>query len=71
MSNKARILKFEFIKDETGCVKYIEAAGPSSVEKPTEKIASGSLFHETDTKSIYAFDEVSGEWVFQMKLSEE
>ena len=69
--SKARILKFEFIKDETGYVKYIEAAGPSDAAKPTENIASGSLFHETDTKKIYAFEESTGEWIEQMKLSED
>lgn len=69
--SKVRIHKFEFIKDETGAnLKYIEAAGPSSAEKPTAMIAEGSLFHETDTKKIYAYNEDNG-WIEQMKLSED
>ena len=69
--SKVRIHKFEFIKDETGAdLKYIEAAGPSSAEKPTARIAEGSLFHETDTKKIYAYNEDNG-WIEQMTLSED
>ena len=58
----------------TGEVKYFEFAGLSTDTKPTHGIATGSLFHEIDTKKVYAYDEdgLSGsEWIEQMTLSEE
>lgn len=44
---------------------YIEAAGLSGDAKPTERIVTGSRFHEVDTGIEYAFDEVSGIWTAQ------
>lgn len=41
---------------------YIEAAGPSTVTKPTAGIVNGSVFAETDTGRMFIFDEDSGEW---------
>lgn len=57
-----------------GQAKYYEFAGTSDDTKPTEGIATGSLFHEVDTKKVYAFNEDASsgeEWVEQMTLSEE
>ena len=34
-------------------------------------ISTGSLFHEVDTTKIYAYNEVSGEWIEQMQLGED
>lgn len=45
-----------------GSVKYCEFAGLSTDEKPTEKVATGSLFLEVDTGAIFAFDEEGEEW---------
>lgn len=45
-----------------GTVKYCELAGLSTDTKPTETIATGSLFLEVDTGAIFAFDEVSENW---------
>jgi hypothetical protein len=45
-------------------------AGSSEAEKPVnDLISSGSLFHEVDTKTVYAFNEDADsgeEWVEQM-----
>ena len=38
-------------------VSYIEAAGLHDDTKPTDGIATGSLFLETDTGDVYAFSE--------------
>ena len=46
----------------TGDKKYIEAAGNSIEEKPTEDIITGSLYFEVDTGKFYAFDEMSATW---------
>lgn len=43
-------------------VNYIEAAGLSTDTKPTDGIATGSLFLEVDTGDFYAFDEDGGTW---------
>ena len=47
---------------------YCEFAGLSTDSKPTENVATGSLFHEVDTKKIYAFN--GTEWVEQVTLGE-
>lgn len=44
---------------------YFEFAGSSSETKPTERVATGSMFFEVDTKTVYAYDEESAEWVVQ------
>lgn len=43
-------------------LRYIEAAGLSTDEKPTEGLVTGSRFTEVDTGDVYAFDEVGGAW---------
>ena len=52
----------------SGNLKYVEISGLSTEVKPTENIATGSLFHEVDTETIYAFNATSGEWVGQLEL---
>ena len=47
---------------ENGYVNYVEAAGLSTDTKPTDGIATGSLFLEVDTGDVYAFDEDGGTW---------
>ena len=47
---------------------YCEFAGLSTDSKPTENVATGSLFHEVNTKKIYAFN--GTEWVEQVTLGE-
>ena len=44
--------------------RYIEAAGLSTEEKPTEKVAAGSIYVEVDTGDVYLFNG-AGEWVKQ------
>lgn len=45
---------------------YVEIAGDNTETKPTELIASGSIFLEVDTGDLYVFDESAnsgaGEW---------
>ena len=48
-----------------GQYRYIEAAGLSTDSKPTERIVTGSKFHEVDTGIDYAFDEESKSWFTQ------
>lgn len=51
---------------------YHELAGLSTDTKPeTDDIATGSLFHEVDTKKVYAYNEdgAAGEkWIEQLTL---
>lgn len=42
--------------------EYMEMAGSSTLTKPTEGIASGSLFMESDTGDVYVFDKPSVTW---------
>lgn len=56
---------------KVGGRQYIEFAGLSTDTKPTDGIATGSLFHEVDTKKVYAFNEDGNsgeEWIEQMTL---
>lgn len=68
---KIRTLVSEFLKDGSGKA-YFEFAGSSAAEKPVnDRICSGSLFHEVDTKKIYAYNEdgdSGSEWVEQVQL---
>ena len=40
---------------------YVELVGESTEEKPTENIAPGSFFLETDTGTLYSLGK-NGEW---------
>lgn len=40
----------------------VQASGLHDDTKPTNNIATGSLFLEVDTGDVYAFDEEGGEW---------
>ena len=51
-----------------GKKKYAEFTGLSSETKPTENLVTGSLFHEVDTASVYAYNATAGEWVGQIEL---
>ena len=42
-----------------------EIYGESSETKPTESIATGSLFIEVDTGDAYFFSESSNDWIKQ------
>ena len=43
-------------------VSYREYAGLSTDTKPTEGVATGSVFLEVDTTDVYLYDEASEEW---------
>ena len=61
-----RLIKAEYILTDK---KYCEYAGLSTDTKPEpDELATGSLFHEVDTASIYAYDESSENWVLQIEL---
>ena len=50
---------------------YFEFAGEHTDDKPTDDtVATGSLFHEVDTKKVYAYGEDSETWYEQMTLGE-
>ena len=57
---------------DTNDVVYYEFTGLSTDTKPVRpSIATGSLFHEVDTKKIYAYNEEGSsgeEWVEQIEL---
>ena len=40
-------------------VYYFEFAGLSTDDKPTDKVATGSTFFETNTNKVYVFSEPS------------
>ena len=54
-----RVLDMRFIKKDCN---YREFSGLSTDEKPTEGLATGSVFLEVDTQDVYLFDEESEEW---------
>jgi hypothetical protein len=56
------------ILDETiyeGTKRYIYAVGTSSEAKPTENIATGSVYYEVNTSKAYMFNETNNTW-FEM-----
>lgn len=54
-----RVADAKFVKHG---VKYYEYFGLSTDEKPTEGVATGSVFVEVDTADAYLYDEVSESW---------
>ena len=61
-----RCIKSEYVSFEnesgTAWLRYIEAAGLSTDQKPSVNIVTGSKFLEVDTGKQYAYDEIGGEW---------
>lgn len=54
-----RVTDYKFL--DTG-VKYFEYAGLSTDNKPTEMVATGSVFLEVDTGDVYLYDEDGAQW---------
>ena len=50
------------VKEYGSVANIVTIYGSSSEAKPTEGIAGGSVFVETDTQKIYLFDEDSATW---------
>ena len=44
-------------------INYYEFSGTHSDTKPTSNIATGSVFLEVDTGSVFFFEEEQGDWV--------
>lgn len=44
-------------------ISYIEAAGLSTDEKPTEGVLTGSRFTEVDTGKVFLYDEAGTRWL--------
>lgn len=59
MDPKIRVLQDQLFTDGK---RYIQAAGPSSANKPTAGIVTGSIYIESDTAKVYVFDETSAAW---------
>lgn len=51
--------------------QYMELAGTSEETKRTKDVLGGSLFHEMDTRRVFAYDQENDTWRFQMTLAEE
>ena len=49
-------------------VYYKEMAGESTDTKPTDHIATGSVFLEVDTGSVFCYSEDAGNYVEQFSL---
>lgn len=49
-------------------VYYYEIVGDSSATKPISHVGEGSIFTETDTGTVYFFNETSNEWVEQFSF---
>ena len=47
---------------------YVEIAGLSTDSKPTENIATGSIFVEVDTGKVYFFNAAASTWVEQFSF---
>lgn len=51
-------------------MRYIEGACDSSEIKPTENIADGSFFIETNTGNVSFFNEKTSSWIQQFSFKE-
>lgn len=59
--DKIRVISDLPVMDDSGNILHIqELAGDSNESKPTDGIANGSLYLETDTGLISVFDEDDG-----------
>lgn len=69
--SEIRIIFSKYV-DSAERIRYIEGAGPSDADKPTENIASGSFIIESDTGMVTMFDEDTEEWnpMFSIKDAE-
>lgn len=47
---------------------YVELAGLSTDTKPTDGLATGSIFTEVDTGTVFFFNDASGTWVEQFSF---
>ena len=47
---------------------YVELAGIHTDTKPTDGIATGSIFTEVDTGTVFFFNEASETWVEQFSF---
>ena len=66
--NDPRLIAAYFLQDGSG-KKYYEWTGDSSMSKPVlANAAQGSLFHEVDTATLYAWDEGTQNWYKQIEL---
>ena len=50
---------------------YYEFAGTSLDSKPTDEVATGSIFQEVDTGKVFFFNSDAGEWVEQFSFKSE
>ena len=57
-----RTIKREQIEYGENPAIYCEMAGLSGDTKPTDTIATGSLFIEVNTGDVYAYDEAGEKW---------
>ena len=65
MGNKLEILEERQVRTDANYYKF---AGVSGESKPTANVATGSLFHEVDTATVYAFDAYTQTWYVQCEL---
>lgn len=47
---------------------YVELAGLSTDTKPTDGLATGSIFTEVDTGKVFFFNDASDTWVEQFSF---
>ena len=65
---KANVVRYEN-NGEPALVYYYEIAGDSSETKPTEHVADGSIFTETNTGDVYMFNAKTSAWVKMFGLN--
>ena len=67
--NEPRLIYSCWVNDGGKRRKYNEWSGTSDMSKPTPaNQAQGSLFHEVDTATLYAYDETTTSWYKQIEL---
>lgn len=59
MDPRIRVLEDQLFTDGK---HWIYAAGPHNAAKPTANIVTGSMFIESDTGTMFVFDETSAGW---------
>ena len=51
-----------------GSKRYVEFAGTSADIKPTDRVATGSIFTEVDTGKVFFYNETASAWVEQFSF---
>lgn len=67
--NMAKVVRYDRTDGQAVSIFYYEIAGSSLEAKPTENVAEGSIFIETDTGLVFMFSATESHWYPRINLN--